>query len=194
MVLWHVTSYHDGLALEYQRLLAISRLQEAYGRQLWRWKAPLRELLALRTAPAATALGTGAPIAVAEITEPAPPAAEPAAEPSSAPSPSAPAAVPPSVFPLLALLKFLPKQHDIDIELPAPLPVRLSAQDRKLVSAASALLRDATGRGKPLRQSELARELRAQGFSIANERLRWLTEAAGGWPSTRQPPSSQGES
>jgi len=31
MVLWHVTSYQDGLALEYQRLLAVSELQQAYG-------------------------------------------------------------------------------------------------------------------------------------------------------------------
>jgi hypothetical protein len=28
-------------------VLAISRLQETYGRWLWRWKAPLRERLAL---------------------------------------------------------------------------------------------------------------------------------------------------
>jgi hypothetical protein len=30
MVLWHVTSYRDGLALEYQRLLAVSHLQQDY--------------------------------------------------------------------------------------------------------------------------------------------------------------------
>ena len=51
MVLWHVTSYHDGLRLEYDRMLAISRLQETYGRWRWRWKAPLRERLALRIGP-----------------------------------------------------------------------------------------------------------------------------------------------
>jgi len=50
MVLWHVTSYHDGLQLEYHRLLAVSRLQQAHGRWLWRWRAPLQERLALRLA------------------------------------------------------------------------------------------------------------------------------------------------
>lgn len=48
MVLWHVTSYRDGLALEYQRLLAVSHLQQDYGRWQWRWHAPLRDRLALR--------------------------------------------------------------------------------------------------------------------------------------------------
>jgi hypothetical protein len=48
MVLWHVTSYQDGLHLEHQRLLAISRLQQDYGRWLWRWHAPLQDRLALR--------------------------------------------------------------------------------------------------------------------------------------------------
>jgi len=48
MVLWHVTSYRDGLVLEYQRLLAVSRLQQDYGRWRWRWRAPLQERLALR--------------------------------------------------------------------------------------------------------------------------------------------------
>jgi TPR repeat protein len=51
MVLWHVTSYHDGLRLEHQRLLAIGRLQQAYGRWLWRCRAPLRDRLALRLTP-----------------------------------------------------------------------------------------------------------------------------------------------
>jgi hypothetical protein len=50
MVLWHVTSYRDGLHLEHQRLLAISRLQQDYGRWLWRWRAPLQDRLALRLA------------------------------------------------------------------------------------------------------------------------------------------------
>ena len=51
MVLWHVTSYHEGLRLEYQRLLAIGRLQQAYGRWLWRCRAPLQDRLALRLMP-----------------------------------------------------------------------------------------------------------------------------------------------
>jgi Protein of unknown function (DUF2637) len=52
MVLWHVTSYRDGLGLEYQRLLAVSRLQQDYGRWCWRWRAPLEARLALRLMPA----------------------------------------------------------------------------------------------------------------------------------------------
>jgi hypothetical protein len=195
MVLWHVTSYHDGLSLEYERMLAISRLQETYGRWLWRWKAPLRELLALRMAPAASVLGTGIPAATAPAadSQPALPAAASAPQSPSAPRQPIPGAIPPSAFPLLALLSFLPKQHDIEIEPPASAPVRLSKQDRRLVKVASALLRDAEDKGEPIAQAALARELRAQGFTIANERLRWLIETAGARPSTRQP-SAQGES
>jgi hypothetical protein len=51
MVLWHVTSYHDGLTFEYQRLLAVSHLQQAHGRWRWRWRAPLNDRLALRLMP-----------------------------------------------------------------------------------------------------------------------------------------------
>lgn len=57
MVLWHVTSYRDGLRLEYEHLLAVSRLQQQYGRWLWRWRAPLGKRLALRLAPASAATG-----------------------------------------------------------------------------------------------------------------------------------------
>jgi hypothetical protein len=59
MVLWHVTSYRDGLRLEYEHLLAISRLQHQYGRWLWRWRAPLDQRLALRLAPARSAAWSG---------------------------------------------------------------------------------------------------------------------------------------
>jgi hypothetical protein len=55
MVLWHVTSYRDGLALEYQRLLAVSRLQQSYGRWRWRWRAPLHDRLTLKLTPVDTA-------------------------------------------------------------------------------------------------------------------------------------------
>ncbi|WP_160573461.1 DUF2637 domain-containing protein [Actinomadura physcomitrii] len=51
MVLWHVTAYQDGLKLEYRHLLAVSRLQEEYGRWAWRWDAPLADRLALRRMP-----------------------------------------------------------------------------------------------------------------------------------------------
>jgi hypothetical protein len=52
MTLWNVTSYRDALHLEYERLLAISRLQQDHGRWHWRWRAPLADRLALRLAPA----------------------------------------------------------------------------------------------------------------------------------------------
>jgi hypothetical protein len=48
MVLWHVTTYRDGLRLEYERQLRVSLLQETYGRWAWRWRAPVAERLALR--------------------------------------------------------------------------------------------------------------------------------------------------
>lgn len=48
MVLWHVVAYRDGLALEYGRQRQVSRLQKAYGRWAWRWRAPAAERLALR--------------------------------------------------------------------------------------------------------------------------------------------------
>ncbi len=67
MILWHVTSYRDGLRLEYQRLAAVSRLQEQHGRWLWHWKAPLRERLALRLSEAASVLTVGSSAAQIEL-------------------------------------------------------------------------------------------------------------------------------
>jgi hypothetical protein len=55
-VLWNVTVYHHGLRLEYEHLLAISGLQQHYGRWAWRWRAPLAERLALRLQPAHASL------------------------------------------------------------------------------------------------------------------------------------------
>lgn len=196
MVLWHVTSYHDGLRLEYDRVLAISRLQEAYGQWLWRWKAPLRKRLALRMAPAETALGTDA---LAELT---PPAATEPGETAAAPeaervttigsSDAHPAADATHATSPLTVLAFLPKQHDVEIEPPADLPAQLSERDRQLVQAASAILRDAEDKRTPLSQAALARQLRAQGLGIANERLGWLIQATRERPSTGRPPATQG--
>jgi len=59
MILWHVTSYRDGLTLEHEHLTAVSRLKERYGRWRWRWRAPLGERLALRLAPAAATVTAG---------------------------------------------------------------------------------------------------------------------------------------
>jgi hypothetical protein len=193
MVLWHVTSYQEGLRLEYGRLLAISRLQEGYGRWLWRWKAPLHERLALRLAPAGSSFSNDvpAPIVPAGFTEPATVAALTEPEPVPVTEPKVPPAGPTQVIPPLALLGFLPRQHTVDIQPPAPIPARLSEQDRKLLQAASAVLRDAERAGVRLGQGALARHLRSQGFSIANERLRWLIEAAGTWPSGGRPSTAR---
>jgi hypothetical protein len=181
MVLWHVTSYHDGLRLEYERMLTISRLQETHGRWLWRWKAPLRERMALRMAPAEIALGSDAPTALTPATpaELVPAAMTPAAEseattsPETQPVPSAPTVMPP-----LAILSFLPKKHAVEIDPAATLPTPLNERDRQLVQAASAILRAAEDNGGSLSQIALARQLRAQGLAIANERLGWLIQAA----------------
>jgi Protein of unknown function (DUF2637) len=63
MVLWAVSGYRDGLRLEYERLLTVSRLQQEYGRWAWRWKAPLSTRLALRLHGAQTILNIPAPTA-----------------------------------------------------------------------------------------------------------------------------------
>jgi hypothetical protein len=182
MVLWHVTSYHDGLRLEYDRMLAISRLQETHGRWLWRWKAPLRERLALRMAPAEIALGSDALTALTPTaaTEPIP---APVPETTITVSPDAqPTVSAQEVIPPFGILAFLPKQHTVEIQPPATLPAQLSQRDRQLVQAASAILRAAGDKGDSLSQMALAREMRAQGHAIANERLGWLIQAAGERP------------
>jgi urease gamma subunit len=117
MVLWHVTSYRDGLRLEYEHLAAVSRLQQQYGHWQWRWRAPLQDRLALRLPPVTAAA-----------------------------------------------------------ELPKP-ETATSEQDRELVAAATEILRNAREHGIRLSQTELARQLRARGHSIANQRLHWLTTA-----------------
>lgn len=52
MVLWHITEYRQGLDLEHRHLLAVSELQQDYGRWSWRWRAPLADRLALNRLPA----------------------------------------------------------------------------------------------------------------------------------------------
>jgi len=42
MVLWEIRSYPDALRRERDRLLALTDLQDAYGRHAWRWRAPRR--------------------------------------------------------------------------------------------------------------------------------------------------------
>lgn len=43
MVLWETRSYPTALARERDRLLALTALQDRYGRLAWRWKAPRRQ-------------------------------------------------------------------------------------------------------------------------------------------------------
>lgn len=59
MTLWHVTSYRNGLLLEHQRLVAIAQLQQVHGHYLWRWRAPLKDRLALRLAPVPASIEVG---------------------------------------------------------------------------------------------------------------------------------------
>lgn len=66
-------------------------------------------------------------------------------------------------------------------------PVRGHA-DKLLVEAAAHVVTEAGARGDQLSQAELARQLRAQGFHIANERLRWLATVSGlGQPAGQRP-------
>jgi hypothetical protein len=121
MVLWHITSYRDGLALEYQRLHAVARLQRTYGRWLWRWRAPLEIRLALR---------------------------------------------------------LLPVTGDTPGTLTGASGRSPSPRDEQLIQAASAVLADAHNRGQTISQAALGRMLRADGHTVGNDRLRWLTAQA----------------
>lgn len=151
MVLWHVTSYQAGLRLEYERLLAVSRLQEAYGRWLWRWKAPLQDRLALRLALDTATSADGGPIATN--------------------LPSSKSEQDTSLF------AQLPKQRLVPPPQSEAAP--LSEYDERLIGAAAAIMRDAERQETRLSQAALARKLRSRGHQIANERLRWLTATAG---------------
>jgi Protein of unknown function (DUF2637) len=69
MVLWHVTSYRDGLALEHQHLQTVCRLQQDYGRWRWRWRAPLQDRLTLRLMPADPRAGLAPPPAEPQLND-----------------------------------------------------------------------------------------------------------------------------
>ena len=82
----------------------------------------------------------------------------------------------------------LPTNGDSCRALPlvTPLPLPLSrngrqptCSDHDLVVAAAHIIGEAREGGTGLSQAALARRLRAQGFHIANERLRWLAAASG---------------
>ena len=58
MVLWEIRSYPGALARERDRLLALTDLQDTYGRLAWRWRAP-RRTRALYRLGELTPTGTG---------------------------------------------------------------------------------------------------------------------------------------
>jgi hypothetical protein len=65
MVLWEIRSYPDALRRERDRLLALTELQDTYGRLAWRWRAPRRTRALYRLgelAPARTAGTAGEPV------------------------------------------------------------------------------------------------------------------------------------
>jgi hypothetical protein len=65
MVLWEIRSYPDALRRERDRLLALTELQDSYGRLAWRWRAPRRTRALYRLgelAPARTADAPGEPV------------------------------------------------------------------------------------------------------------------------------------
>jgi hypothetical protein len=162
MVLWQVTSYRQGLALEYQRLQAVARLQETYGQHLWRWKAPLRDLLALRLATA----GSG------PNPEKASPAdAEAAIEPAESETPTD------------KLRSHLPQRCLVELSKPINPP---NDRDQLLIATAAEILQGAERRGARLSQGALARELRERGYRVANERLRWLVATVQRMPTPRE--------
>jgi len=59
------------------------------------------------------------------------------------------------------------------------LPGEDSGHDRQLVAAAARIVAEAAQDGGSLSQAALARKLRTQGYSIPNDRLRWLSSACG---------------
>jgi hypothetical protein len=149
MILWHVTSYTHGLALEQQRQRAIARLQQAYGRYLWRWRAPLSDRLILRLGSSGDEIDTTSVITT--VTQ-----ASRSAD----------------------ILMMLPRR--CRLEPPQIAAKRMSEADQRLVNRARAIVQDAKQQGRRLSQTALAREMRAQGQPIANDRLRWLIRAAEG--------------
>jgi hypothetical protein len=100
MVLWEIRSYPQALARERDRLLALTELQDTYGRLAWRWKAPRRiralyRLGELAPATAGTAAGGQGPSCPWPRPAPVLPAAPGRPAPGSAPG-SAPEGAPAS--------------------------------------------------------------------------------------------------
>ena len=63
--------------------------------------------------------------------------------------------------------------------------------DAELIAAATRIVADATRDGGRLSQVALAEKLRSQGYSISNQRLRWLSAASGLESRTGRPPGQR---
>ena len=61
-------------------------------------------------------------------------------------------------------------------------------RDSSLIDRAAGIVAQARLQGGPLSQASLARQLRAEGYSIANDRLRWLAAVSGLEPPAGQMP------
>jgi hypothetical protein len=97
MVLWEIRSYPEALRRERARLLALTELQDTYGRMAWRWRAPRRARalyrlgeLAPMTDPSPAVRRTEAAHGAPELVKPPPSTpALPQARPSRAQIPGA---------------------------------------------------------------------------------------------------------
>jgi hypothetical protein len=159
MVLWHVTSYRQGLHLEYARLMSISRLKETHGRLAWRWRAPLRERLALHLPAEDTPVIPDARASLQIVPPSSPAAGESGGTPAAVEPPQIMGSAPP---------------------LPANPPGQGShSRDHYLITAAREIIDDARLHGVRLSQAALAKRLRSRGHRIANDRLRWLVTETG---------------
>ncbi|MFG2006200.1 DUF2637 domain-containing protein [Spirillospora sp. NPDC048911] len=169
MVLWHITGYRHGLAVEYQHLLAVSHLQQKHGRWTWRWNAPLADRLALRHLPA-QASGRAASLV------PALPAETDSGLLALHTEPVQPFARKPTPF---AASPTDEEHHDdhpehSDKEGPV-LPEWITSE---LLTDARDILEAAHRQGAHINKVEFGRRLRNAGHAIANDRLSALRAAA----------------
>lgn len=149
MVLWEIRSYPDALARERDRLLALTDLQDRYGRIAWRWKAPRRERALYR-------LGELAPVAGVP--------ALPAAVPAQA-SANSPATVTASTTPR--------RRTNTRTTKPAKRAKRTqgAAPDvEDLMPLGRQVAADLAAAGHPLNRNTLAAALREAGASASNTR------------------------
>ena len=89
MVLWEIRSYPEALRRERDRLLALTELQDTYGRLAWRWRAPrrTRALYRLGELAPASAQPPSCPWPRPAPALPAPAPRAPGTAPRSAPAP-----------------------------------------------------------------------------------------------------------